>query len=185
MVARPRDTMGMELPTLRDDDLVLRPKRPQDAAAITAACQDPEIPRWTLVPSPYTRAHADEFILTSEAEAAAGTSVSLLAVDAAADRLLGSFSLMELDRAPRYGEIGYWVAATERGRGVAPRAVRLLTGWAQRELGLERIEILAHRDNAPSRRVAEKAGYRDSGELRACPRGDPGEQVYAVYVADA
>jgi RimJ/RimL family protein N-acetyltransferase len=173
----------MDLPTLRDDDLVLRPKRPRDADAITAACQDPEIPRWTLVPSPYTRAHAEEFIATSEADAAAGTAVSLLAVDAADDRLLGSFSVMELARAPRYGEIGYWVAAAERGRGIAPRAVRLLTDWAQRELGLSRLEILAHRDNAPSRRVAEKAGYRDSGELRACPRGDPAQKVYAVYVA--
>ena len=175
----------MELPTLRDDDLVLRPKRPQDADAITAACQDPEIPRWTLVPSPYTRAHADEFIADGAVAAAAGTAVSLLAVDAADGRLLGSFSLMELARAPRYGEIGYWVAARERGRGIAPRAVRLLTGWTQRELGLERIEILAHRDNAPSRRVAEKAGYRDSGELRACPRGAPEQKDYAVYVADA
>jgi RimJ/RimL family protein N-acetyltransferase len=169
---------------LRDDDLVLRPKHPRDAEAITAACQDPEIPRWTLVPSPYTRADAEEFIAAGEAEAAAGTAFSLLAVDAADDRLLGSFSVMELARAPRYGEIGYWVAARERGRGIAPRAVRLLTGWARSELGLNRIEILAHRDNAPSRRVAEKAGYRDSGELRACPRGDPDEMVYAVYVAD-
>jgi RimJ/RimL family protein N-acetyltransferase len=175
----------MELPTLRDTDLVLRPKRPEDADAITSACQDPEIPRWTLVPSPYTRADADEFIAAGETDAAAGTSVSLLAVDAADGRLLGSFSLMELARAPRYGEIGYWVAAPERGRGIAARAVRLLTGWAQTEPGLERIEILAHRDNAPSRRVAEKAGYRDSGELRACPRGAPEQKVYAVYVADA
>jgi RimJ/RimL family protein N-acetyltransferase len=175
----------MDLPTLREDDLVLRPKRPQDADAITAACQDPEIPRWTLVPSPYTRADADEFIAAGEAEAAAGSAVSLLAVDAADGRLLGSFSLMELARAPRYGEIGYWVAEAERGRGIAPRAVRLLTGWAQTELGLDRIEILAHRDNEPSRRVAEKAGYRDSGELRACPRGAPDQRVYAVYVANA
>jgi hypothetical protein len=31
----------MHVPTLRDGDLVLRPKRPADAEAITAACQDP------------------------------------------------------------------------------------------------------------------------------------------------
>jgi RimJ/RimL family protein N-acetyltransferase len=185
MVARLRHTRTMELPTLRDGDLLLRPKRPEDADAITAACQDPEIPRWTLVPSPYTRAEAEQFIAAGEADAAAGTAVNLLAVDAADGRLLGSFSLMELARAPRYGEIGYWVAAPERGRGIAPRAVRLLTGWAQAELGLQRVEILAHRDNAPSRRVAEKAGYRDSGVLRACPRGNPGQKVYAVYVAGA
>jgi RimJ/RimL family protein N-acetyltransferase len=174
----------MPLPTLRDGDLTLRPRRPEDADAITAACQDPEIPRWTFVPSPYTRADAEAFLRSSAEHAAAGRSVGFLAVDGE-DRLLGSFSVMELDREPGYGEIGYWVAAEARGRGVATRAVRLLTEWAQRELGLELIELLPHKDNTASRRVAEKAGYRDTGELRGAPRAGIEEPVYAVYVLGA
>jgi RimJ/RimL family protein N-acetyltransferase len=175
----------MRVPTLREGDLVLRPKTPEDADALTAACQDPEIPRWTAVPSPYTRADAERFIVASEAEAAAGKSANLLAVDARDGSLLGSFSVLELDRAPGYGEIGYWVAAGARGRGVATRAVRLLADWARRELGLTRLEILSHLDNAPSRRVAEKAGFRDTGEVTACPRVADDEPVYAVYAWDA
>jgi RimJ/RimL family protein N-acetyltransferase len=175
----------MALPTLRDGDLVLRPKRPEDVDAITAACQDPEIPRWTLVPSPYTRADAEAFLARSAEEEAAGQSANLLAVDARDGTLLGSFSVMGLDREPGYGEIGYWVAKEARGRGVATRAVRLLSDWAIRELGLTRVEILAHKDNAPSRRVAEKAGFRDTGELAALPRGGHDEAVYAVYVRGA
>jgi RimJ/RimL family protein N-acetyltransferase len=174
----------VELPILCDGDLVLRPKRPTDAEAITVACQDPEIPRWTFVPSPYTRADAEAFLASSAEQEAAGKSANFLAVDASDDRLLGSFSVMELDTAPGFGEIGYWVAAEARGRGVATRGVVLLADWARRDLGLTRIEILPHKDNAASRRVAEKAGFRDTGELRACPRGDPAQKVYAVYVAD-
>ncbi len=124
----------MELPTLRDGDLVLRPKQPDDADAIAAACQDPEIARWTSVPSPYRRADAEQFIATSALEAEAGRSVDLLAVHARSGALLGSFGLMELDRAPGYGEIGYWVAAGARRRGVATRAPRLLADRARREL---------------------------------------------------
>jgi RimJ/RimL family protein N-acetyltransferase len=175
----------MELPTLRDGDLVLRPKRLEDVDAITAACQDPEIPRWTLVPSPYTRADAEAFLVRSAEEEAAGASANLLAVDAHDGTLLGSFSVMGLDREPGYGEIGYWVAAEARGRGVATRAVRLLSEWAVRELGLTRLELLAHKDNAPSRRVAEKAGFRDTGKLAPLPRGDHDDAVYAVYVLGA
>jgi RimJ/RimL family protein N-acetyltransferase len=171
----------MDLPTLRDDDIVLRPKTADDADALTAACQDPEIPRWTTVPSPYTRADAVRFLVASEAEAANGRAANLLAVDARDGRLLGSFSVLELDRAPGYGEIGYWVAAEARGRGVATRAVKLLADWARHELGLTRIEILPHIDNAPSRRVAEKAGFRDTGELKPCPRATHDDPVYAVY----
>jgi RimJ/RimL family protein N-acetyltransferase len=174
----------MALPTLRDGDLTLRPKRPEDVDAITAACQDPEIPRWTFVPSPYTRADAEAYLRSSAEDEAAGVAAGFLAVDGD-DRLLGSFGVMELDREAGYGEIGYWVAAEARGRGVATRAVRLLTDWARRELGLKRIEILPHKDNAASRRVAENAGYRDTGELRGAPRAGVEEPVYAVYVLGA
>ena len=165
---------------LRDRDLLLRPPRPEDADAITAACQDPEIPRWTFVPSPYGRADAEVYIASCAADREAGRTAAFLAVDAD-DRLLASLSVMELDREPGYGEIGYWVAAEARGRGVATRAVRLLADWARRELGLTRIDILPHKDNAASRRVAEKAGFTDTGELVTAPRAGGEEPVYAVY----
>ena len=171
----------MRAPTLRDAGLVLRPKRLADAAAITAACQDPEIPRWTFVPSPYSLEDARSFLRISAEEEAAGKSVNLLAVDAADERLLGSFSVMELDREPGYGEIGYWVAAEARGRGIATRALRMLADWARAELGLTRIAVIPHKDNVASRRVAEKAGFTDTGELARAQRSGAEEPVFAVY----
>jgi RimJ/RimL family protein N-acetyltransferase len=132
------------------------------------------------VPSPYTRADAEAYFEHSAKEAAEGRAINLLAVDEE-DRLLGSFGLMELDREPGYGEIGYWVAAEARGRGVATRAVRLLADWAREELRLTRIEVLPHKDNLPSRRVAEKAGFVATGELVGSPRAEIEEPIYAVY----
>src|SRR4051794_11959507 len=41
--------------------LLLRPIGPDDVAAVYAACQDPEIQRWTTVPSPYLMEHAEHF----------------------------------------------------------------------------------------------------------------------------
>jgi len=183
-----RDTGGVpaiEPPTLRSGDLTLRPPRPDDADAVTAACQDPGIQRWTLVPSPYRREHAESWLAGCPAQARAGEALSLLAeLDG---RLAGSFSLMELTRRPAYGEIGYWVAAEARGRGVAGRAVTLLRDWAAEVLRLRTIEILAHRDNAPSRAVARRAGFAETGELRPLPRGgeDAGPPVHIVYVWEA
>jgi RimJ/RimL family protein N-acetyltransferase len=75
--------------------------------------------------------------------------------------------------------------AGARRRGVATRAVRLLAEWARRELGLTRIEILPHHDNAASRRVAQKAGFRDTGDLKPCPRAAHDEPVYAVFAWEA
>jgi RimJ/RimL family protein N-acetyltransferase len=165
----------VELPTLTDGIVTLRPRRPDDADAITVACQDPEIPRWTLVPSPYTREHAVDWLAREDPRAA-----TLLAVDAEGN-LLGSFSVMEIDLKAGYGEIGYWVAAEARRRGVATRAVVLLRDWASGELGLRDLEILTHPDNLGSRRVAERAGFVETGERRANPRDPSGEEVYVVY----
>ena len=100
-------------------------------------------------------------------------------------RLAGSFSVMEIDWERGYGEIGYWVAAEARGRGVATRACRMLHEWAAAALGLRHLEILPHVDNAPSRRIPEHLGYIDTGERREAPRGGVEEPVYAVYSWEA
>jgi RimJ/RimL family protein N-acetyltransferase len=169
-------------PTLSDGEIRVRPLAPSDVPAIVAACQDPEIPRWTRVPSPYLREDAERFLAIASAEAAAGDGVALAVCDAG-DRLIGTIGLMELDREQGYGEIGYWTAAEARGRGAARRAVALLRDWAHAELGLSAIEILAHRDNRPSQLVAERAGFEDTGELRSVARMP--ERIrhgYKVYV---
>ena len=52
----------MEPVTLTTERLVLHVPDDSDIDAITAACQDPEIPRWTTVPSPYTREHGEGYV---------------------------------------------------------------------------------------------------------------------------
>jgi RimJ/RimL family protein N-acetyltransferase len=176
---------AIEPPALRDDDLTLRPPRPDDADAVIAACQDAAIVRWVRVPSPYRREHAESWLATCRRQAEAGEAITLLAEDGDG-RLAGSFSLLELAGGGGYGEIGYWVAPWARGRGVATRAVGLLRDWAAAALGLTTVEILVHRDNAPSRAVALRSGFADTGELRTLPRDDdPGPPALIVYLWEA
>jgi RimJ/RimL family protein N-acetyltransferase len=59
------------------------------------------------------------------------------------------------------------VAPEARGRGVARRALELLTDWTFSELGVERIELRIAADNPASSRVAERAGYVREGVLRS------------------
>ena len=42
--------------------VTLRPWREEDAPDVARICQDPEIPRWTNVPSPYSEEDARAFI---------------------------------------------------------------------------------------------------------------------------
>jgi len=171
---------AIRAPRLSDGEIALRALAPVDVPAIVAACQDPEIPRWTSVPSPYTREDAYRFLAIAATEASAGEGIALAVADAR-DRLIGTIGLMEID--DTRGEIGYWTAAPARGRGVAPRAVALLRDWAHLELGIGELEILAHRDNHPSQRVAERAGFADTGELRSVARMPPGRREgFRLYV---
>jgi RimJ/RimL family protein N-acetyltransferase len=50
-----------------------------------------------------------------------------------------------------------------RGRGHATRAIRLVSGWAFRELGTERIEARTDPENLASQRALQKAGFTREG----------------------
>jgi RimJ/RimL family protein N-acetyltransferase len=175
---------ALRAPTLSDGDVTLRGLVPSDIPALVEACRDPEIPRWTRVPSPYLREDAERFLAIAATEAATGEGIALAITAATRDRLIGTIGLMEIGDGK--GEIGYWIAAPERGRGVATRAVALLSEWAHDELGLAELEILAHGDNRPSQRVAESAGFTDTGQVRSVARMPEAQSHgYKVYIRRA
>jgi RimJ/RimL family protein N-acetyltransferase len=152
-------------PPLTDGEIRLRPWEPSDAPAVTAACQDPEIPRWTVVPPNYKERHAHEFIGGTTADLANGRELALAIVDRD-DRLLGALGISNFDWHDLKAEIGYWMAADARRRGIGARATQMLAEWALTSLGLERLELLAHPENEASQRLAERAGFTREGTLR-------------------
>ena len=146
-----------------DEAIALRPWTHDDVEALVRACVDPEIQRWTLVPAGYTRAHAERFVEHAAQALADRSSVEVAVVDATSDEVLGSVGLVTIDHERGVAEIGYWTAPHARGRGVATRAVRLLTDFAFAELGLKRLELMPFVGNRASERVAARAGYVREG----------------------
>lgn len=140
---------------LTDGIVCLRQWGPDDADWYVERSRDAEIQRWTNEPPDLTvdaARSAFEELLRTRAHA------GLVITDAATGERLGNAGLAPAGDA-RTGKLAYWVAAEARGRGVATRAVRLLTDWAWR-CGLDRVELWAHVDNVGSQRVAERAGLR-------------------------
>jgi RimJ/RimL family protein N-acetyltransferase len=171
--------VALTVPRLRDDEIVLRPPAPGDVDAITEACQDPEIPRWTRVPSPYTRAHATEFVERSARMWEQGTDAPFVIVDAETGQLLGAIGVHRFAGEDDGPEVGYWLDREARGRGVATRALRLVVDWACHRLGF-RLLLQADVRNAASRRVAEKVRFQFVGEAKA-PDGCGDCETMAVY----
>lgn len=166
---------------LTDGVVTLRPWRRADLTALVAAVQDPEIPRWTRAPSPFTRKDGRDYLAAQARQRLLGESVGFAVVDAAGGELLGSVGVLRLDPARGSAEIGYWVARHARRRGVATRAVRLASRWALGPLGLARLELLAEPDNLASQRVAEACGFVREGLMRSYQEIKGRRRDYVLY----
>ncbi|HWE33489.1 MAG TPA: GNAT family N-acetyltransferase [Solirubrobacteraceae bacterium] len=176
----PRIVLGAD--PLVDGQTALRPWREADIPALVETCQDPEISRWTRVPSPYGETDARAYMLQRYDAIATATAAPYAIVSAHDDtRLLGSIALMALDWAQRRGEVGYWLARDARGAGHATRAVRTICGWGFTQLGLERIALMAATGNPASQRVAERAGFTREAVLRSSYRGRDGRQDMVAF----
>jgi RimJ/RimL family protein N-acetyltransferase len=155
-------------PPLSDGIVSLRPWTLDDVPAIAAACDDVEIARWIhQLPSPYRESDAHEYVLSTVAAWNDSLGAFFAVVDCGSAAVIGSIALHVLDHELANVEVGYWTAAPARGRGLTTRALRLLSGWALREAGAERVQLRADVCNTASLRVAEKAGFTREGTLRA------------------
>ncbi|MFE0582997.1 GNAT family N-acetyltransferase [Streptomyces sp. NPDC058874] len=156
----------MEPITLTTERLVLGPFAPEDAPEVYAACQDPDIQRWNEVPSPYGHAHADTWVNeTVPAGWREDTAYSFAVRLRPPGPLVAALGVHP--RGESVFEVGFWAVKEHRGRGYVTEAVGAAARWAFAELGAGRLEWRAEPGNAASRAVAEKAGFRMEGILRA------------------
>ena len=146
--------------------VTLRPWRDGDVDAIHAACQDEAITYWLpMIPIPYTRSDARDYIRKTRQSWRDGTDAFFAVTDAPTGEVVGSIGMR--CHGDGRGTVGYWVAAEARGQGVATRALKLISGWALDGLRLERLELMAEPENEASCKVAERSGYQREGVLRS------------------
>lgn len=134
-----------------------------DVEDMVLAGSDADTQRFTTVPSPYQRHHAESFVGRTPQDNAGLYWVVTDAADPTG-RYMGQIDLRtKLDGV--YLDFGYLAAPWARGRGLMTDAVVVIARFAF-GLGAQRLEIRARADNAASRRVAEKAGFTFEGILR-------------------
>lgn len=150
-----------------------------EAAALVEVFRDAELRRWTshIVEN---EADATRWVRSQQRSWAAGDRFGFAVLEAQpgglCGQLLGNVVLKDVASGEPAAEVGYWTAPYARGRGVAPRAVEALTGWAFDTFGadgLERLELLHQVDNTASCRVAQKSRYDVHSVLPAAPPAFP------------
>lgn len=127
---------------------------------------DEDVLRYTRIPNPVPDGWEHEWLAFYDEGRREGTREAFAVVDGNG-AFLGLALAFGIDREGQQLELGYVVAPHARGRGVATQSLQLLTDWALTELDALRIELWISVSNEPSKRVAERAGYRYEGTLRS------------------
>ncbi|ADB31430.1 GCN5-related N-acetyltransferase [Kribbella flavida DSM 17836] len=142
----------------------MRPWHEGDAPAVRRAFAGPEIQRWHVL-----RIDDDDEALGWIAQWPrrwADEEAASWAVVDEQDRALGQIGLRGIDLAEAKAHLSYWLLPEARGRGLAVRAVGVLTEWCFTTLKLHRLTIDHSTQNEQSCRVATAAGFPVEGVLR-------------------
>ena len=143
---------------------VLRPSAASDEPSLVRHANNYKV--WQNLrdgfPHPYTLADAEQWISFTQQQ----STQTLFAVEVEGEAVgsIGLFPKSDIERLS--AEIGYWLGEAVWGKGIATAAVRALSTYGFKELGLTRIFAVPLISSTASMRVLENAGYIREGVLR-------------------
>jgi RimJ/RimL family protein N-acetyltransferase len=185
-----------EVPTIQYGQFTLRPLSEADIDPIYQSCQDPLIPQFTTVPSPYTLELAEAFVRTrapqlfeerkaihwvlttsKEVSPEALKKISPEALKVNGETFIGPFSIHAIEEHNHIGEVGYWINKSIRGHGYAAIGVKMITSHAFETLGFRRLAGIVDYDNVASKKVLISAGYEHEGLMKSRVTRADGNQI--------
>lgn len=146
----------LNVPVLTDGTVTLRAHVPDDIDRMLQMAQDPDMVRWTAVPTPHTREMSEDFALRTiprgwDEGTAMGWAIEF------EGRYAGNVDIRGKDV---LADIGYALHPDCRGHGVMTAAVRLAVDHAFVHAGKEVVQWGCHVGNVASLRVAWSCGFR-------------------------
>jgi RimJ/RimL family protein N-acetyltransferase len=150
---------------LRTGELLLRAPQHEDVDTVAPAFLDPAVGGEAGLP-PFDAETLHTVLDGQLVEMRrAGLMSPYLVEDTTTGAILGGAGLHHLDPMRDVVELGYWLFADARGRGIATRVVNALAEDAFAR-GINRVEAVVRLDNAASERVLERAGFTREGVRR-------------------
>ena len=119
-----------QVPILRHGLISLRPVQEDDIEKIFQACQDPLIPRFTTVPSPYAMTHAQFFVQEQIPSRFASKTelVFVISIGQEEDeQFCGLISFHTVSLGNHAAELGFWMATPALGKGIGAQAATVIT----------------------------------------------------------
>lgn len=165
---------------LKTDQFLLRPWCLEDAPSLAKHLDNRNV--WINLrerfPKPYTVENAKTWILRREREDARSIQLAIVVEDLA----VGGIGI---DRDPnpktRFGELGYWLGEDYWNQGISGQAIAMVSDWAFREQGFQRLQALVRDSNEASSHLLEKAGFSVVSKIRRGGRRPSAHVTELVY----
>lgn len=145
----------------------LRQFRTSDADMAMELSQDPYVPKTGTLPAHASAEQAQQWIQRQQNRLTDGAGFAFAVVDRDQERCAGFVGVWLLDLAAGRAQLGYGIAPSFRGHGLASDAIRAATAFAWSIPELHRIELYIEPWNTASVKAAENAGYLREGLLRS------------------
>jgi len=153
---------------LRTPRLVLRPPVAGDVDGLWPFVSDPDLPRMMSWSAHKSKDETAAFLKIVTEAMAGGSDLNWIiehegkvAGTIGLDGIRFQFRAWRVDRA----EIGYWLAPPLWGQGLMTEAATAVVRFGFETLGLHKVTVGCLEENAASRRVIEKLGFRYVGRL--------------------
>jgi RimJ/RimL family protein N-acetyltransferase len=159
--------------TLTGEGIMLREWRSEDLDDLIDLLDEPDIARWTPMPSPFDVEAGLAYLKRAYQGRTNGRRIQLV-ITTDGRTPLGEVLLFGVDAGLKEAELGYLVGARHRRQGLASRALTLLSGYARGDLELQRLLLRIDPGNTASAAVARHCGYRLTDEAPILQEGPYG-----------
>lgn len=100
-----------------------------------------------------------EYISIKEKEIKDRTNFTFAIRQIDSQKIVGLIILKKIDWTTKTGEFAYCISGNFEGKGLVTKAVEQMSKFAFDELELQNLQIIAHKTNLSSVKVAEKTGF--------------------------
>jgi len=152
-------------PWIETPRLLLRAPTLDDEEAMFCVASDPLVAKY-LGRAPATREKTREKLVKVLAGISGGTAILWLLIDRESGACVGDVCLWSWDEASFRAEVGYELASSCWGRGLATEAMTPVVQLGWERMKLHSLEGRVHPENQGSIRVLEKLGFQKEAHYR-------------------
>ena len=160
--------LGRRKVRIETERLTLRPPAHADFRDWASLRRDREgfLTRWepTWAPDHLSRKAFTNRVYWAQRSISNGSALPLFLIRREDSSLLGAITLDNIRRGPaQAGTLGYWIGESHARQGYMREAIEAMVHHAFHRLDLSRIEAACLPENAPSRGLLEKCGFKYEG----------------------